>query len=266
MSFAAAKGHARGDSNLAQKGDDMARHSSTLKQHLWRFAMHATPFPFLARPRGSDHWQGRWRERQPAQELRSYANSTPLKVWFAEQIVQLSPSSVLELGCNVGGNLREISAIDPKVELNGIELNEQAIALGKSEVVTAAHFIQGSMANAAALFDRRADVVFTSAAAMHCDDDIFGSAKTAALKIALKAIVHLEFHAWTPADLINARNWRSTFLSDRWMRDYIGEYQTHPRVESIEAKAIPFAVNPADNIGRVRVNDVTGLIIVKLKS
>jgi SAM-dependent methyltransferase len=177
---------------------------------------------------------------------------------------KLSPSSVLELGCNVGGNLREISAIDPKVELNGIELNEQAIALGKSEVVPSAHFIKGSMANAAALFDRSADVVFTSAAAMHCDDDIFRRAKSAALKIALKAIIHLEFHAWTPADLSNARKWRSSFLSDRWMRDYIGEYQTHPRVETIEAKPIPFAINPADNIGRVMVNDVTGLIVVRL--
>lgn len=243
----------------------MARNSSTLKHHVWRLLMRATPFPVFAKARGSEFWQDHWRERQPQQELNAYAQATPMKAWFAERIVELNPASVLELGCNVGGNLKSISAIAPDAELNGIELNEMAIAYGKSHVAPAANFIRGSMADASRLFGRSADVVFTSAAAMHCDDDIFAKAKSAALSIARKAIVHLEFHAWTPADLYNARQWRSSFLSDRWIRDYVGEYLDHPRVEGIETRAIPLAINEAANIGRLLVNDVTGLVVVRLK-
>lgn len=89
--------------------------------------------------------------------------------------------------------------------------------------------------------------------------------KAAALSIARKAIVHLEYHAWTPADHYNGRQWRSSFLSDRWIRDYISEYENDPRVESVEARGVPFAINRADTIGRVMISDTTGLIIVKLK-
>ncbi|MBV9562655.1 MAG: hypothetical protein JOY90_19780 [Bradyrhizobium sp.] len=108
------------------------------------------------------------------------------------------------------------------------------------------------------------DVVFTSAAAMHCEDEIFAKAKDAALSLTKRAIVHLEFNAWSPADLQNMRAWRSSFLSDRWIRDYIGEYRDHPRVARIETAAVPLDINFVDNIGRLKMSDVTGLIIVHL--
>jgi hypothetical protein len=68
---------------------------------------------------------------------------------------------------------------------------------------------------------------------MHCDDNIFARTKEAALGLAKNAVVHMEFNAWSPADLQNMRNWRSSFLSDRWIRDYPGEYRGHPRVRKI---------------------------------
>jgi SAM-dependent methyltransferase len=228
--------------------------------------MKATPMPVFARPRDSGFWQGHWQNRQPEGEFKGYAVATPLKKWFARQVVDLSPASVLELGCNVGGNLREIGEIDGRIALNGVELNEKAIAFGKGNVLPDnANFIHGSMADIASLFGGQVDVVFSSAAAMHCDDEIFARAKAAALSIARKAIVHLEFHAWTPADLSNGRQWRSSFFSDRWIRDYVGEYEGNPRVASIETRAIPMTINHMESIGRLKVNDVTGLIVVHLK-
>jgi SAM-dependent methyltransferase len=216
-------------------------------------------------PKTSDYWQSHWRQKS-GRGHESYLPRTELKQWLARQIVALSPGSALELGCNVGGNLREIAGLDPSIKLYGIELNEEAIAVGRREVLPPnAEVIQGSMADAATLFKGRADVVFSSAATMHCDDEIFARAKDSALSIAQKAIVHLEYHAWTPADLYNGRQWRSSFLSDRWIRDYVGEYEGHPRVERIETRAVPLAINRSDTIGRVMISDATGLVIVHLK-
>lgn len=245
--------------------------SSSLKHRLWRLAVMATPLPVLARPRDSTFWQRHWSDI-PDAELPGYAKVTELKRWFAKQIVEtLRPKSVLELGCNVGGNLREIHALDPAVKLYGIELNQHAIDYGKVNVVPPdATLIHGSMADAGTLAATfgipDVDVVFTSAAAMHCDDDIFAKTKQTALKIAKRAIVHLELNAWSPADYQNMRRFRFSFLSDRWIRDYVGEYRGAPRVARIETIAIPLDINFFDNIGRFMVSDVTGLIIVHLDS
>jgi SAM-dependent methyltransferase len=242
--------------------------SSSLKHRIWRLAMMATPFPTLARPRTSRYWQHHWGSSISDAELPGYARQTELKTWFARRVVEvLSPSSVLELGCNVGANLREIRALAPEVKLYGIELNRRAIDYGRANVVPAdAILIHGSMADtrqlAASHGLSEVDVVFTSAAAMHCEDEIFAKAKDAALSLAKRAIVHLEFNAWSPADLQNMRAWRSSFLSDRWIRDYVGEYRGHPRVARIETAAIPLDINFVDNIGRFMVSDLTGLIIV----
>lgn len=248
----------------------MAVHSSSLRHHIWRAAMKIAPLPVLARPRDSAYWQRHWREKQPAEEFGGYAISTDLKKWFARQVVDLKPRTVLELGCNVGANLREIAALDPSVKLYGIELNERAIEWSAKNGVAPkdATIMCGSMADAKSLMQQNGanevDIVFTSAAAMHCDDDIFALTKDAALTLARRAIMHLEFNAWTPADLQNWRSWRNSFASDRWIRDYTAEYQDCGAAE-IKAIAIPHDVNHTGSIGRMKVNDVTGLVVVKLK-
>jgi len=235
------------------------------RYRLWRLASTAMPLPTFIRARTSEHWQSYWRERS-GRGHESYLPRTELKKWLAKQIVELAPKSVLEFGCNVGGNLREIADLDSSIKLHGIELNEEAIARGQREVLPAgAEVIQGSMADTASLFKGQADIVFSSAATMHCDDEIFAAAKAAALSIARKAIVHLEYHAWTPADLYNGRKWHSSFLSDRWIRDYVGEYESHPRVARVETRAVPLKINRSDTIGRIMISDATGLVVVHLR-
>lgn len=128
-----------------------------------------------------------------------------------------------------------------------------------------ARLITGSMADAAGVLARNGidavDVVFSCGATMHVNDEIFAATKQQALRIARKAIVHLEYNAWTPAELQNGRNWRSSVLSDRWVRDYVAEYESSPGIAHVECLRIPPEINTARNIGRLVVNDVTGLII-----
>jgi len=239
--------------------------AQTLKRALWRFAMRLTPFP-MASPRDVSYWQNFWRSR-PADQLSPYATRTAKREWLAQRIIELKPATVLELGCNLGANLRALREADASLVLYGIDINDATLRLGREQLTAVdanAHLLQGSMADADRILPDGADVVLTSAAAMHIDDAMFALTKRAALAIAKKAIVHLEYHAWTPAELENGRAWRQTFLSDRWVRDYVAEYETEPRVSHVNCVRVPHAINPHSFIGRVAINDVTGLTVVGL--
>lgn len=109
--------------------------------------------------------------------------------------------------------------LNSSVKLYGIELNARAIAWAKGDVIPRiARSFRRAMADAKSLMKANGidviDVVFTSAAAMHCDGEIFASAREDFLSPARKAIVHMEFNAWTLADLQNGRSWRKSFTSD----------------------------------------------------
>ena len=179
--------------------------------------------------------------------------------------------SVLELGCNVGANLQAFWRADKNLKLYGIDLNENAVAWGARNMPEAcgARLMAGSMADVEGVLTRNGidgvDVAFSCGATMHVNDEIFAAAKQQALKVARKAVMHLEYHAWTPADMQNGRNWRSSFFSDRWVRDYVAEYEAMPGVARVEYFRIPPEINVPRNLGRLMVNDMSGLIIAHLK-
>jgi Methyltransferase domain len=234
---------------------------------LWRAATNIGPLPVLVRAKDSGAWQDFWRTEDSEAVFRDYAKGSPLRDWLAAKCAALGSSSVLELGCNVGANLHAFWRADKNVKLYGIELNENAVAWGKKHMPEGceAGLMTGSMADLEGVLARNGvdtiDTVFSCGATMHVNDEIFAAAKQQALKVARKAIVHLEYHAWTPAELQNGRNWRSSFLSDRWVRDYVAEYESMPGVTRIEYFRIPPEINVARNIGRLMINDMTGLIV-----
>jgi SAM-dependent methyltransferase len=238
---------------------------------LWRAATNLGPLPTLARARDAAAWQDFWRTEDSETVFADYARGSPLRDWLADKCIALGPASVLELGCNAGANLRAFWSADKSLKLYGIELNEKAAAWGMRNMPAGceARLLTGSMADAEGVLARSGikdvDIVFSCGATMHVNDDIFAAAKQQALKVARKAIVHLEYNAWTPADLQNGRNWRSSFLSDRWVRDYVAEYESMPGVARVEYFRIPPEINITSNIGRFIVNDVSGLIVAHLK-
>lgn len=238
---------------------------------LWRAASKIGPVPVLVRGKPSATWQEFWRTEGAEAVFKHYLEPSALRDWLAAKIVSLQPDSVLELGSNVGANLRAIWKANDHVKLYGVELNENAVKWGMQNMPTGcdARLMAGSMADLEGVLARNGvgpvDVVFSRAAAMHVNDDIFAAAKRQALKVARKAIVHLEYHAWTPADFQNGRNWRAWFLSDRWVRDYVAEYESMPEVARVEYFRIPPELNVTSYIGKFIVNDMTGLIVAHLK-
>jgi hypothetical protein len=250
----------------------VSRISFSPKGALWRLATRLAPLPTMVRPKSSATWQAFWGQRKGDEVLSLYADQRqPHRDWLASQIIALKPATVVEFGSNIGSNLLVLAKADPSLKLYGVELNQSAVELGQQSVPSGSDIllVNGSMATASEPLQKagvsECDIVFTSAAAMHVDDDIFAAAKKEALKLARKAIVHLEFNAWTPAEMMNARRWRGSFMSDRWIRDYVAEYEGLPGVDRIECLRIPPSFNIPSNIGKLMVNDMTGLIIVHLK-
>jgi hypothetical protein len=234
---------------------------------LWRAATGIGPLPILVRARKPAAWQNFWRTETNEAVFRGYAEGSPLRDWLAERCASLDPDSILELGSNVGANLQAIWRANSHIKLYGIELNENAVGWGTKNMPKGceARLMTGSMADAGPVLAQNGietvDIVFSCGATMHVNDEIFAAAKQQALKVARKAVIHLEYNAWTPAELQNGRNWRSTFLSDRWVRDYVAEYESQPGVTRVEYLRVPPEINIARPIGRLMINDVTGLII-----
>lgn len=238
---------------------------------LWRAVTNIGPLPVFVRARNAAAWQNFWRTESDEAVFRSYAQGSRLRDWFAEKCNALDPDSVLELGSNVGANLQAIWRANRNIKLYGIELNANAVEWGLKHMPAGceARLMTGSMADIEGVMARNGmdsvDVVFSCGATMHVNDEIFAAAKQQALKVARKAVLHLEYHAWTPAELQNGRNWRSSFLSDRWIRDYVAAYESQPGVARVEYFRIPPEINIARPIGRLMVNDMTGLIVVHRK-
>ena len=238
---------------------------------LWRALTNLGPLPVLARPRDAASWQNFWRTESQDVVFRDYAKGSPLRDWFAKKCVDLGAQSVLELGSNVGANLHALWKADNDLKLYGIELNQNAVDWGMKNMPDGcgARLMAGSMADVDGVLKRNGvdavDVVFSCGATMHVPDEVFAAAKQQSLKIARKAVVHLEFNAWTPAELQNARNWRSSFLSDRWVRDYVAEYESMPGVARVEYFRVPPEINVPRNLGKLMVNDITALIVAHLK-
>lgn len=63
--------------------------------------------------------------------MRYYMTDQPWTSALVDAILAHEPKRVVELGCNVGRNLRAIRDRDPKVELVGIDVNADAVAWGQ---------------------------------------------------------------------------------------------------------------------------------------
>jgi hypothetical protein len=238
---------------------------------LWRAVTNISPLPVLARARSASTWQDFWRTEDSEAVFQDYARGSPLRDWLASQCASIAADSVLELGCNVGANLQAFWRANKNLKLYGIDLNQNAVAWGLRNMPEGceALLMAGSMADVEKVLTHNgcdgADIVFSCGATMHVNDEIFAAAKQQALKVARKAVVHLEYNAWTPADMQNGRNWRSSFLSDRWVRDYVAEYESMPGVARVEYFRIPPEMNIPRNLGRLMVNDMSALVIAHLK-
>lgn len=62
-----------------------------------------------------------------------YRGIRPWSATIAAKIVEFRPRSVLEFGCNSGGNLEAIRQADPSIETFGLDINGAGLACARSQ-------------------------------------------------------------------------------------------------------------------------------------
>jgi len=116
--------------------------------------------------------------------------------WFAKIVALYKPKSVLELGCNVGTNLRYIQRLDPSIKVAG-DANPEAIEYAKS-VIPEGHFECGSVYDAADIFKEKFDLVFSMGVLIHIPDDMVDQVREQALALSKETNLHCEEHSQSP--------------------------------------------------------------------
>lgn len=123
-------------------------------------------------------------------------------------------SSVLELGCNIGNNLRALGALLPDASLRGVEINGEAAAeveaWGGAEVDVAS--IIGYRAT------QQVDLAFTKGVLIHIDPDHLGQVYEALTTASSRYVMVCEYYNPTPVEVHYRGHDHALFK-----RDFAGE-------------------------------------------
>lgn len=119
---------------------------------------------------------------------------TEQRVFIGNLVKNNNISSVLELGCNSGGNLLYISKISPETKICGIDICQNAIEYGKTIENNLAEFIVGSLYDLSQFKDKSFDLVFTRGVLLHISHEKVGYIIENMLRIANKFVFNMEFN------------------------------------------------------------------------
>jgi SAM-dependent methyltransferase len=97
-----------------------------------------------------------------------YERNQPWRTMLADLVKDLGAQSVLEFGCNVGQNLAAIHAACPDVRIVGLDINPDAVRLGKEK--TGLDLRLGDEKSLDAFADGEFDLVFTVSVIDHVGD------------------------------------------------------------------------------------------------
>lgn len=147
-----------------------------------------------------NHWSNTPEWSQPGYE----GFKDDRREWFAGKVLEMNPTSVLEVGCFGGYNLRHLNKIDPSVELIGVDINPSALEYAKQNLPSL-KTVRSSIYALSQFESNSVDVVITAGVLIHIpnwdlttdQEDTFliqGIADQFA-RIARKGILHAEHHA-----------------------------------------------------------------------
>lgn len=111
-----------------------------------------------------------------------------------EVVKKYGIKSVLELGCNSGGNLLRIHEASPDVKLVGIDICDMAIQYGKEVEKNPAEMLVGSIYDLSRFEDNSFDLVFTRGVLLHINNERAPEIIKEMLRISKKFLLHIETH------------------------------------------------------------------------
>ncbi|WP_130537798.1 pseudaminic acid biosynthesis-associated methylase [Thiomicrorhabdus indica] len=162
-------------------------------------------------------------ERNQSKELLAANLAFFSKVFAATRDV----SSVLEMGANVGMNLRSLSALMPNVSLNAIEINPKAAEqLRKSSFIE--NVFEGSILEYPV--NQKFDLVFTKGVMIHLSPDVLNDVYDKMVALSNRYILVAEYYSPSPTSIPYRGH------SDKlFKRDFSGELMDrHPNVRLLD--------------------------------
>ena len=161
--------------------------------------------------------------------------------YLAKLITDQKPKKVLEIGCFGGYNLRQIHAIDEKIELFGFDINKGALKYAK-EKLPAINTVNGSIYELEKYFKENTfDLVFTAGVLIHIPCEVIEQVTDAIASISRRNVFHAEHHG----DF-----WKLPWKNMRWRHDFEELY----RGCTVSVSEAPGASNGFDQIIQVNLN------------
>lgn len=113
------------------------------------------------------------------------------RAFFKGVLVKHKIGSVLEVGCNIGANLKLINEINPRVKITGLEPNKKAVKIAKQNLHSV-RLIEKSIF--AVDFKSKFDLVFTAGVLIHIADEDLVKALKKIYKASKKYILIVEYY------------------------------------------------------------------------
>ena len=138
------------------------------------------------------------------------------KVAVWADILRAAPgvNSVMELGCNTGGNLKAIHTLFPEAWLAGCEINEWAADRALLEVP----FVTVEVGSMFDLEWTQSDLVFTSGVLIHTPPEMLPAAYDKLYELSGRYIMVMEYYSPRPEEI----PYRG-YAGRLWKRDFAGE-------------------------------------------
>ena len=111
------------------------------------------------------------------------------------------PRSVLEVGCNLGINLRALQVLLPAATLSAVEPNDRAREVLLSDCVLDEANLRGGTAQSIDFPDRIADLAFTSGVLIHIHPDQLLAACEEIHRCASRYVACIEYFSDTPVTI-----------------------------------------------------------------
>jgi len=135
-------------------------------------------------------------------------------------------NTILELGCNIGLNLKALNSISPTFELTGYEINKQAA--NECAATNIAHVENKSILEPISL-ENRFDLTFTKGVLIHINPDFLYKVYENLVKCSRKYILVCEYYSPKPV-MINYRG-----HTDRlFKRDFAGELMDQYQLQLVD--------------------------------
>lgn len=153
--------------------------------------------------------------------------------FWQEVVRELKPNRILEVGCNVGANLRWLSQLLPAHQVFGIDVNQKAVSLVR-QTLPGVNVLWGA-ARELPFRDNWFDLVFTTGVLIHQPEESLTTVMSEIVRCSRHCILCGEYFSSEPSEVLYRGQSGALFK-----RDFGGLYQQlFPQLHLLKSGFLP---------------------------